>query len=106
MPVKTFFCKLIPPRPTFAQDMSEAEAKLMLEHAVYWRGWMEKGQVVAFGLVADPAGAYGIVIVEVDDDSGLRTLAANEPTIRSGRGFRFDVYPMPRGVVHPPRGAA
>ncbi len=54
MSVRAFFCKLIPPRPTFAQDMSEAEVKLMHEHAEYWRGLMEKGQVVTFGLVADP----------------------------------------------------
>ena len=81
--------------------MSEAEAALMQEHALYWRDWMEKGRVVTFGLVADPGGAYGIAVVEVDDDAEVRSLTGNDLTIRSGRGFRFDVHPMPRGAVHP-----
>ena len=99
--MKTFFCKLIAPRATFAQDMSESEARLMQEHAGYWREWMDKGRVVTFGLVTDPAGAYGIAVVEVDDDAEVRTLTGNDPTVRSGLGFRFDVYPMPLGAVHP-----
>ena|SRR5689334_4933038 len=102
--MKTFFCKLVPPRPSFAQDLSEAERKLMQEHAAYWREWMEKGHVVAFGVVADPAGAFGMGIVEVDDDAVVERLTANDPTILSGRGFRFDVFLMPRGAVHPPLG--
>lgn len=104
--MKTFFCKLVPPRPTFAQDMSDAEAKLMQAHATYWRGLMGDGVVVGFGLVADPAGAYGIGIVEVDDVAAVQTLTENDPTIRSGQGFRFEVSPMPRGIVHSPRQGA
>ena len=104
--MKTFFCRLVPPRPTFGQDMSEAEAKLMADHAAYWRGWMAKGHVIAFGVVADPAGAYGVGIVEVEDEADVRRLTANDPTILHGQGFRFDVHPMPRGAVHPPMSLA
>lgn len=99
--MKTFFCKLIAPRPTFARDMSEAEAKLMQQHAAYWKGWMDKGRVVAFGLVADPAGPYGMGIVEVEDEAEVRRLTAGDPVIEAGRGFSYDVHPMPRGAVHP-----
>jgi hypothetical protein len=99
--MKTFFCKLVPQRTTFAQDMSDAEASLMQAHATYWRGLMDEGLAVGFGLVADPAGAYGIGIVEVDDEAAVQTLTANDPTIRSGHGFSFQVLPMPRGIVHP-----
>lgn len=104
--MKTFFCKLVPPRPTFARDMSDAEARLMQAHATYWRGLMNEGLVVGFGLVADPAGAYGIGIVEVADDAAVETLTDNDPTIRSGQGFSFQVSPMPRGIVRPPRHGA
>jgi hypothetical protein len=97
-----FFCKLIPPRTTFAQDMSQAEALLMEKHAAYWHGLMSRGRVVAFGLVADPAAAFGVGIVEVETGDEVRALTANDPTIRSGRGFHFEVHPMPFGVVHPP----
>ncbi len=61
---------------------------------------MEKGQVVTFGLVADPKGAYGIVIVEVETDADVQALTMNDPTIRAKRGFTFEVCPMPRGAVH------
>ena len=104
--MKTFFCKLVPPRPTFAQDMSDAEARLMQAHATYWSGLMNDGLAVGFGLVADPAGAYGIGIVEVADDAAVKTLTNNDPTIRSGQGFSFQVSPMPRGIVRPPRHGA
>jgi YCII-related domain len=86
--------------------MSEAEAKLMADHATYWREWMAKGHVVAFGVVADPAGVYGIGIVEVEDEAGVRMLTEYDPTILRGQGFRFDVHLMPRGAVHPPMSAA
>ena len=104
--MKTFFCKLIPPRPSFAQDMSPAEARLMADHAEYWRGWMAQARVVAFVVVADPAGAFGIGIVEVEGEPELHQLTANDPTILSGQGFRFEVHPMPRGAIRPPMGVA
>src|SRR5581483_8090481 len=47
-----YLLKLLPPRPTFVQDMTPAEAKLMQEHGVYWRGLMARGYATAFGLVA------------------------------------------------------
>ena len=98
--MKTFFCKLTPPRATFVQDMTGEEGALMQQHAVYWRELMEEGRVVTFGVVADPAGAFGIGVVEVADDAEARRLTENDPVILSGRGFRYDVHPMPRGAVH------
>jgi hypothetical protein len=96
-----FFCKLIPPRPTFAQDMSEAEAKIMEQHAAYWHSLMGQGRVVTFGLVADPAGAYGIGVVDVDGDAAVRDLTENDPSILSRRGFKFEIHPMPFGAARP-----
>jgi hypothetical protein len=54
--VKFFLCKLVPPRPTFAQDMTEAETKLMQEHVMYWKELAGRGIAVVFGPVADPKG--------------------------------------------------
>lgn len=98
MPV-TFFCKLLPPRASFAQDMTPAEAQFMQEHAAYWQEWTTRGHVVAFGLVADPAGAYGIGIVEFDGEADVRAFTDGDPTIRARLGFEFHVLPMPFGVV-------
>ena len=98
--MKTFFCKLHPPRASFAQDMSAEEAALMQQHAADWKDWMAKGRVVTFGVVADPAGAFGIGVVEVEDDAEARRITDDDPVVRSGRGFRYDVLLMPRGAVH------
>ena len=99
--MKTYFCKLLGPRPTFPQDMTPAEAQAMERHAVHWRSWMEKGSVVAFGPVADPAGTYGMLILEVEDEAAAQSLVQADPVIVANIGFRFEMYPMPRGAVHP-----
>ncbi|MGH7627658.1 MAG: YciI family protein [Gemmatimonadaceae bacterium] len=97
--MKTYFCKLIPPRATFLQDMSEDERQLMQQHGAYWRGCMDRGTAVVFGVVADPAGAFGVGIIEVADEAEAKALTAEDPVIRSGRGFRYDLQVMPMGVV-------
>ncbi|MBS0432539.1 MAG: hypothetical protein JSS21_09080 [Proteobacteria bacterium] len=45
-----FFCKLVPPRTRFAQDMSAGEAALMGRHVAYWKGLIDGGlKVFALG---------------------------------------------------------
>jgi uncharacterized protein len=99
--MKTFFCKLTPPRPTFAADMSELEGKLMQEHAAYWNSSLEKGRAIVFGLVNHPKGAYGIGIVEVEDRTEVARFVLNDPVIKANLGFTYDVYAMPRAVSRP-----
>ena len=96
-----FFLKLVPPRPTFALDLTEAEAKLMQQHAVYWRGLLEIRVAIGYVLVGDPRGAYGIGVVELDDKTDPHTLAAGDPTIKANAGFRYEIFPMPRAVTRP-----
>lgn len=96
-----FFCKLVPPRPTFAQDLDEAEAAVMAQHAMYWKSLIDAGvKVFALGLVLDPAGAFGIGVIEAESETRVRELTNNDPAIKSGRDFRYDIHPMPRGVMH------
>jgi hypothetical protein len=97
----TFFCRLNPPRASFALDMTEDEGQLMEAHAEHWRSWMAKGHVVAFGLVGDPAGPYGVGIIRVPDEATARALTDSDPVMLANRGFRYDILPMPFGVVHP-----
>jgi uncharacterized protein YciI len=92
-------CKLLPPRPTFPADISEAEATLMREHAAYWNGLTERGIAVVFGPVFDPAGVWGCAIVEVADGTAPSTLTEDDPVIRSACGFRYEIYPMPQAIV-------
>jgi len=97
--MKYFLCKLIPARPTFAQDMTESEAKLMHQHVAYWKGLMEKGLVIVFGPVADPKGVYGVAILELEEDEDANVLGMNDPTIKANVGFHFESYPIDRAVL-------
>ena len=97
----TFFCRLNPPRPTFAHDMTLEEGELMRRHAEHWKDAMARGQVVAFGLVGDPSGPFGIGILQVADEAAAHAFTAQDPVVVANRGFRYDVLLMPFGVVHP-----
>jgi uncharacterized protein len=97
--VKTYFLKLLPPRPTFAQDMTPAEAKLLQEHGEYWGALMKQGIAVVFGVVGDPVVPYGMGIVELPESADPHAIVADDPAIKADAGLRYEVYPMPRVVA-------
>jgi uncharacterized protein len=99
MEKKYFLLKLIAPRPTFATDMTEAELRVMQEHGAYLKGYVDKGTVIVMGPVLDPAGSWGVAILEAGDEAEVRAIIAQDPTILSGLGFRWECYPMPRAMV-------
>jgi uncharacterized protein YciI len=86
-----FFLKLIPPRPTFADDMSEAERGIMQRHVGYLAGLLASGTGVAFGPVMDPAGVFGMGIVEAADEAAARAITDNDP---ASAVARYEIYPM------------
>lgn len=94
-----FLIKLIPPRPSFALDMTDPEKRLMQEHVAYWTGLAERGVALLFGPVLDPAGSYGIGIVEVEKEGDLKVLTENDPVNKSGSRFRHETFAMPQLVV-------
>lgn len=97
----SFFCKLMPPRPNFVQDISPVELATMQQHALYWKDRVDHGaQVFALGLVMDPAGVFGMAVIEVQDEAELRAMTANDPAIKAGIGMHYEIHPMPRGVMH------
>jgi uncharacterized protein len=96
-----FFCKLKPPRPTFITDMTEDEARLMRAHREYWTPQVETGIVVAMGPVADPAGGYGVAIVEATSEAALEAMQGGDPVIATGHGFAYENRPMLGIAVRP-----
>jgi len=97
--LKLFVFKLIPPRPTFAEDMTEQERKVMQEHVARWKDLSDRGIAIVFGPVLDPKGVWGVAIVEVADEADARALASNDPTVKGGVGT-IEIYPMsPRSIV-------
>ena len=70
----------------------------MHQHVGYWTDLLGKGIVLVFGPVADPAGSYGIAVIERESEAEARELATNDPVIRANAGFAFELYFMPQCV--------
>jgi uncharacterized protein len=100
-----FVYRLIPPRPTFAADMTEAEQATMGEHSAYWTDLFVGGSVAVFGVVLDQAGAWGLAVVEADEEDAVRAIAADDPAIKTGL-CSFDIGVMPDPSVRPRQAAA
>jgi uncharacterized protein YciI len=95
--------KLFPPRPSFPTDITETEAAIMAEHIAYWSELLNAGTAVAFGPVSDPAGTWGLAVVEAGPDIDVDQIREHDPVIRHGLGARVEIYPMPNAVVRPSR---
>jgi len=86
--------KLIPPRPAFPADASPAELEAMGRHSDYIRHLIDVGTVFAAGPVMDPAGTWGVAIVEAEDEAATRKLFEDDPVVRAGLGFHWEILPM------------
>lgn len=88
---KQFFAlKLVPPRPTFAQDMTEEERSIMQEHVGFWMELMKQGKVVVFGPVLDPASVYGLGVVTMDEEE-VKQVIKDDPAAKINR---YEYHPM------------
>ncbi len=91
-----FFVKLIPRRATFPGDITPDEREIMLQHRDYWTQLMHKRNVIVFGPVMDPAGVFGMGVIEVEDEPAARTLLENDPAIVLNS---YELQPM--RAIHP-----
>lgn len=94
-----FAYRLQSPRPTFVTDMTDEERAVMATHTDYWNGLLADGVAVCFGAVLDPAGPYGLAVVEADDQAHVDRIAAADPALRCG--MTAHAYPMPGGSARP-----
>jgi len=95
MDKKYFAIKLIPSRPTFAQDMTPDERAIMMQHVSYWREFLDEGKLLVYGPVMDPKGAYGFGVMIAENEDEVKAFIAADP---SGSINTFEFYPM-RAVV-------
>lgn len=100
-----FVYRLIPPRATFAMDMSESEQATMGQHAVYWTDLFEQGRAVLFGVVMDHGGAWGLAVVEAGAEDEVHAIASADPAVTSGL-CSYEVGVMPQATVRPRQAAA
>lgn len=87
-----FLYKLTPPRPTFPQDMTEAEGKVMQDHIAYWQKLSNRKIAIIFGPVMDPSGVYGIAIIEAENEHAVEEISAEDPVIKARIGFRSEHF--------------
>src|SRR5690349_11295528 len=88
-----YFCKLIPPRPTFIQDMNAEERALMNEHTAYTKQHFAAGKILIYGPVMTAGGPFGMAVFEVTEEAEARQILENDPTVRAGLN-RFELSPM------------
>ena len=93
-----FLARLIAPRSDFMQTMTDGERALMASHGAHLKSWLDKGKIIVFGPVVDPAGPWGMAVLKVDSREELDAILNGDPTIQSGQGFRYEALPMPRAI--------
>ncbi len=93
-----FVLRLIAPRPSFAQTMTDSEREVMNRHAAHWRPYLERGEMVVFGPVLTDTDSYGLAVVETDDEQALVEFAAQDPVVTTGTAD-FEVGRLAAGHV-------
>jgi uncharacterized protein len=88
-----FLYRLLPPRPSFAEDMSPAEAEVMERHVAYWQELLQREVALVFGPVLDPEAPWGLGVLDLDDERSANQIGEGDPAVQSGT-CRFDLVPM------------
>ena len=88
-----FLYRLLPPRPTFAQDMGPAEADVMQRHVAYWQDLLSRDVALAFGPVLHTEDPWGLGLLALDDEQAARAIAEGDPAIDSGT-CTYELVPM------------
>jgi uncharacterized protein YciI len=82
--MRTWFIRLIPPRPNFDKTLSESEEAIMKQHFVYLKELFEKGVCIFAGPVLNPRGVYGVLVIEAASEDEARAIAAADPSVKAG----------------------
>lgn len=90
-----FLLKLHGPRATFPGDASDEEREAMRLHAEYWQALIDNRTAIAVGPVFDPAGAWGMALVETENAERAERLGWDDPVILSGLGFSYSLATIP-----------
>ena len=93
MAAMAFLYRLLPPRRTFAQDMSSAEADVMQRHVAYWQDLLNRDVALAFGPVLHPEDPWGLGLLDLEDEQAARAIGASDPAVQSGI-CTYEVVPM------------
>jgi len=88
-----YFFKLIPPRPTLVQDMTDEERRLMDEHGAVFSGALCRWQGPSVRSGHGSAGTFGLGILEAESEEDARRFGEGDPSAKA-RLNKFEIYPM------------
>ncbi len=93
-----FVFRLIAPRATFPMDITPEEAAIMQSHAAYWADLCNRKIALIFGPVFDPRGAWGLGVVEVEDEAAAKEIVAKDPVTISSL-CTVEILPFRLGMI-------
>ena len=65
----------------------------MDEHVHYFQEHFAAGWLLIFGPVMAPGGAFGLAVLEVENEAEAQRFGEGDPSVRGGLN-RFEIYPM------------
>jgi uncharacterized protein len=92
-PKQHFFIRIEPTRPTFSQDATKEENKIVAEHFSYLKKLAGEGTVVLAGPSINGAKTFGAIIVEVENEAAAKAILAADPAYKAGI-WRGEVLPF------------
>ena len=96
-PKQQFFIRIEPTRPTFSQDATKEENKIVAEHFSYLKKLAGEGTVVLAGPSINGAKTFGVIIVEVPKRSrgegDTRSRSSLQSWYMEGRGVAVHDIP-------------
>jgi uncharacterized protein len=93
-----YLYRLIPPRPDFGSTMTDSERAAMGEHVVYWTSHLDAGKAIIFSPVADPAGDWGMAVVNANSYGEIQKMGEHDPAVVAGVA-RYDALVLPAAIV-------
>ena len=78
-----FYMGTITGRPTFINDMTEEEAKIMGVHCEYLKNKYDNRQLILAGLIL-AEGQFGVSIFTADNIEHAQDFVENDPAVKSG----------------------
>jgi uncharacterized protein YciI len=88
-----FLYRLQPPRASFTEDLSAAEAEVMERHIAYWQDLLNRDVALAFGPVLHPEDPWGLGLLDVEDEQAARAIGDADPAVHGGI-CTYEVVPM------------
>jgi uncharacterized protein YciI len=93
-----FFARLRPERADFPADMTPEEGAVMQRHGAFLGEQLASGALVVAGPVLDPAGVFGLAVLEAESSEAAHALLASDPANAIGR---YEIHPMASALVRP-----